>query len=475
MAADARRDRRMTSGSAARAGRSLGLAAAVGASMAACHRADVTTSGTEALAAKADAEASLAPSVVVAARCRSGDGGVAIAEADSAELEIDDVVATGDGLVAGAVHRTPAGRVAAVLRWGGTGEGGAAEGRPRWLDLAPTLGDAPPAKVVAHAGAGGADVVAAAYLLPGGSGDAGPGAHRDGARSLALFAVGPAQTSSPGPLLVVPQQHDDSLAFDVAFAGPSGVVVWDEGAAPSRGVIRAVALDDAGARASSLDASGGAHDISPSESDAELPRLVADGAGFVALWIARRPEPGRIPDASEPEAMGEPRSFGWLESVRLDARGAAAGPVRALTPATGHVSAYDVASVGAPERTILVVARDDGESVDGSGGVLVRVRIVAGAAEPPVELLGDGLGRGAPVLVDGAAPFLAWVGPGEQGRLLALDRAGAPLGPPSAEDLLSDARPLRVLDGSPGSGPAGLLVAAASGASATLRTMICTR
>jgi hypothetical protein len=316
------------------------------------------------------------------------------------------------------------------------------------------------------------DLVAAAYLRGGG-----PGEHT-AARQLALVALSPSAASAPPPFLVVPQQHDDSLGFDLAFVGSAGVVVWDEGAAPGRGVIRAMSLDAGIA---------GAHDISPAESDAELPRIVPlegplDGpnrSGFVALWIARKAEPARS-DADEPEVTGEPRSFGWLESARLDAHGAVLGRARSLTPPSGHVSAYDVVALAAPERALLVVARDDGESVDGSGGALVRVRIVGDVPEPPVEYPSDGLGRGAPVLVEGPSSFLGWIGPGEQGRLLALDPSGAPLGPPSAEDALDDARPLRTLDAPASVPPAGraaarLLVAASSGAGAALRVLLCRR
>jgi|HubBroStandDraft_6_1064221.scaffolds.fasta_scaffold250794_1 hypothetical protein len=435
---------------------------------AACHRAGDAPVGLEAaVAAPGDSEGPPQASAVLAARCRALDSPVAIDEANATELELGDMVSTSDGYALGAVHRTAVGRVAAVmsipraLDRASRPEG--SSDKPTWLDLAPTLGDAPPPRLVSRVG--GSALVVAAYLRG--------GLDRGTARNLALYKLASAAPSGapPPPFLVVQQQHDDSLAFDLAFAGPSGVVVWDEGAAPSRGVIRALSLEgDAGA--------AGAHDVSPPESDAELPRVVADGSGFVAIWIARKAEPGHAADGAEPEAPGEPRSFGWLESVRLDARGAPTGAVRSLTPASGHVSAYDVAALATPARALLVVARDDGESVDGSGGALVRVRIVADVPEPPVEFQSDGLGRGAPALVEGPSSFLAWVGPGEQGRLLALDRSGAPLGPPSAEETLNDARPLRVLDAldaSASPGAARMLVAASSGATTTLRVLACQR
>ena len=65
--------------------------------------------------------------------------------------------------------------------------------------------------------------------------------------------------------------------------------------------------------------------------------------------------------------------------VHVDGQGAAIGPVRRLTSPAGHVSAYDVEArdppAGSATPSILVVARDDGEAVDGSGGALLRVRV----------------------------------------------------------------------------------------------------
>jgi hypothetical protein len=64
---------------------------------------------------------------------------------------------------------------------------------------------------------------------------------------------------------------------------------------------------------------------------------------------------------------------------------------------------------------------------------------------------------------------LTWVGGGEQLRLLALDGAGAPLGAPSAEDTMDEARPVLAL-------PSGrVLVATPADAARPLRTFACSR
>jgi hypothetical protein len=61
----------------------------------------------------------------------------------------------------------------------------------------------------------------------------------------------------------------------------------------------------------------------------------------------------------------------------------------------------------------------------------------------------DGLGRGAPMFVDGPAPWLAWVGPREQLRLQPLDNAGEVVAAASAEEGFDEARPLLFLAAGP--------------------------
>jgi hypothetical protein len=402
------------------------------------------------------------------ARCRPTEDGVVIDEGRAADVEIGDAVATAEGYAVGLVHRTSAGRVAAIASVSRPGSGvdaGSRHSAPRVIDLGPTIGDAPPPRLALR----GTNLVAAAYRRSNAGESNQAGGHGGPPRDLVLYGI--LADGQALPFLTVAQQRDDSLAFDLAFAGLAGLVVWDEATAASRGVVRAVDVR------SEPPTSGAPHDVSPPESDAELPRIVPSGPGFLVLWIARRPEPSRGPDAAEPEATGEPRSFGWIELVRVDERGAPLGPVRLLTPRTGHVSAYDVETLADPARTLLVVARDDGEGTDGSGGALLRVRVVSGdTVEPPVEFSTDGLGRGAPTLVDGPSSYLSWVGPQEQARLLPLDGTGAPIAPPSAEDAFDDARPLRVLEGTQGGGdPVELLVATPSGQPFKLRDFRCTR
>jgi len=406
------------------------------------------------MAGSAAAEASApGPQPIVAARCHPAGGGAAVAS--PAELEFGDTVSFADGHAVAMIHRTAAGRVAAVALVDRDVTSA------RVVDLGATLGDAPPPHVVRR----GNDLLVASYALP----------KQSGAREVTVQLVGVGGEARP--LATVPQQRDDSLAFDL---GP-GLMVWDEataGGGTPRGVVRGAEI--------AADHAGPARDLSPPDSDAEMPRVVASGAGSFVLWMARHPEPGNALDAAASaaiEATGEARAYSWLEVVNVDAAGVPTGAARRLTPASGRVSSYDVLALsGEGKTTLLVVARDDGEAMDGSGGALLRMRVREDGADPPAAFQGDGLGRGAPSLVDAPMPWLAWIGPHEELRLIPLDAAGAPLAPPSAEPLLDDALPLamvpspdtegRMLVAFPGESPAP---AAPAEQTAPLRVFACSR
>jgi hypothetical protein len=175
-----------------------------------------------------------------------------------------------------------------------------------------------------------------------------------------------------------------------------------------------------------------------------MPRIASSAAaGALVFWLARKPEAVTESDASAAsEITGEARAYSWLEVVAVDPHGSAVGAARRITSSTGHVSAYDVQPLQAAGTGVLVVARDDGEAVDGSGGALLRVRVRADGQDPPLAFATDGLGRGAPAFVDGSPSWLSWVSPNEEARLLSLDATGAPMQLPSAEPSLDDGRPL---------------------------------
>jgi hypothetical protein len=419
------------------------LALAVLAALGCRKTADATgPSQADAAPATGSEESGSPASAVRPSRCRPAGEGLSVAAPE--DLELGDALPFADGYAIGMVHRTSAGRVGAVALVSKDATA------VRVVDLGPTLGDAPPPRLASR----GSDLLAAGYVLP----------HKSDARELAVQVV--AADGGVRPLTSIAQQRDDSFAFDLA----GGLVTWDEAtpAAIPRGVVRIAELQP--------DHPAAPHDVSPADSDAEMPRIVPFGrdvAKSFVMWMSQRPEPAHAPDASaSEEAPGEVRTQSWLEAVVVDAAGAPVGPVRRLTPATGHVSAYDVQLLAGESRpTLLVVARDDGEAVDGSGGVLLRVRMREDGIDPPLALPGDGLGRGAPTLVEAPSPWLAWVGPHEELRLMPLDPAGAPIAQPSAEPLLDEARPLAVV----GQGGDRMLVATPGDAAAPLRLFACVR
>ncbi len=399
------------------------------------------------------------------ARCSRTEAAPALGV--GAGVEVGDALAFPGGVAVALVHPSPAGRAAAIalLKDDATA--------PRVVDLGPTLGDAPAPRMAWRGG----EVVAAAYA-----------AASDDGRAIAVSSIAPSGADkAPRPPLRVPQRRGESLSFDLAVTGADGLLVWDDvdvdakaspvnGSKTSpepRGVVKAAPF--------TRDQAASARDVSPPESDADRARVVPSGAGFDVLWIASTPEPPAA-DAAGPavEATGEARAFGWIELVAVDAHGVPQGPVRRLTSPTGHVSAYDVRPMRAAGEVgpagLLVVARDDGEASDGSGGTLVRVR-VRGAenAVDDAPLPTAGLGRGAPSF---AGDALFWIGKDEQARLLALAPDGEPLGRPSLEGALDDAQPLLFLGPSlaapeAGAPPSRMLVAAPSNPAGPLRLFTC--
>jgi hypothetical protein len=439
-----------------RAASAFGIVVAL-AQAAACHKTPAETPDAAQDAGVVEAETPEA-SALAPSRCAPSHEAFAIGDpAAPTDVEVGDAVPFPGGTAVGLVRRTPAGRVASVALLD------AALGGAHVLDLGATLGDAPPPRVAWVE----PSLVAVAYALP--AVDAGAPA-----RGLSLYVVDP--SAGAGAMGSVPQHRDDSLAFDAAFSGTYGLVVWDEAvagdAAAPRGVIRAAPLTPKPhTRPQDAYGVGPTFDVSPAESDAELPRVVSTDRGFDVLWIARGAEI-EVDAGAGVEVTGEPRTYGWVERVALDKQGKVVAPAKRLTPASGHVSAFDVqATSDAGKPALLVVAREDGEAVDGSGGALLRVRVVGDAVEPPLSFASDGLGRGAPTFVDGTrAPWLAWIGPHEESRLLPLDVAGIPAGAPSHEESLDEARPLAVVGGG-----ARLLVATPTDAASQLRVVSCAR
>jgi hypothetical protein len=248
------------------------------------------------------------------------------------------------------------------------------------------------------------------------------------------------------PLVTLTQVSDESPSFDVIAAPPGGstgaLLAWDEDAEDAhRGLIRVVVLSpDLRVAVRSVVAS-------PETTDAERPALATRGAGGYWLgWVARKPEPPR--DAGpELEGPGEDRAYRWVELAPIDADGKPAGSVRRLTSATGHVSAFSMATHG--DRLDLYAAEDD-ESTDGAGGSILHVAVDVDGLTRAAPLVSSGAARGgtpAVVWQSQAAPgsddnvgYLAYVDIADRSRLVALDRTGSSQSMPTLEPDLDDAR-----------------------------------
>ena len=364
---------------------------------------------------------------VIAARCKAGGAELAVGT-DEGDLDIGEAAATRDGFAVGVIHKTKDGMI------GGLALVSRDVSHLKLVDLAPPNGDALPPRPFVR----GVDLFAAFYDRPEGKKDS-----QRGTRVLHVYAIGADGKATVAA--AVAQENDESLAFDVAFGERGGLVAWDEDAIGLKnGDIKVATLD--GDRGAPLTV-GATRIGSPIGTDAELPRVVARHGGYWLVWVASKPEesPDARADPNLLEGPGEVPSFHWLEVIALDDRGAPVGTTKKLTPATGHVAAFDLAPRAGGD-VLDVIARDDDEAKDGSGGRILRITVRSPvAADPPLALVSEAVGRGTPDLIlaaDKATSWLEFTDTSDRVRLVPLDEARAPLGPPSVEDALDGARPL---------------------------------
>ncbi len=413
---------------ASRFARRVALSALVAAIALGCKRPSATSNDDASVDAGIDAEID-AGSVVLPARCVPSLGGATLGETPS-DIEIGEAIQTPSGFAIGVLRKLKGelvGSIALVERDAKT---------VSFVDLGPPHGDAPPPRPIVV----GADVFAAFFAR---AAPPPPGAKPKATRDLVLYrlADGKAQATS-----TIPEQRDESLAYDVSLGDKGGVVAWDEDAIGNeRGNIKiAIVAADTKTITSTRIAS-------PDGSDAELPRLVPRRGGWWLVWVASRleaPDAGLDP-GQEIERPGEKRRFRWLELLALDAAGAAVGAVKRLTVNTGHVSMFDLApraGASVPEG-LDVIARDDEQAIDGAGGRIVRITVTGDKVDPPIAIVSESVGRGAPDLLDpigGGTAWLAFSDTHDHVRLVPLDLTRTPTAPPSAEDALDKARVLLV-------------------------------
>ena len=265
------------SGTAARGRRALRLRAVLLlCAVVSCRRSggravDVSDAATTEPSSSPPALAALLP-----ARCRATPVGFSLDDARPGrdELEVGDALAYPQGYAIGFIHRTSAGRVAAValLHLDAV--------RVRVVDLGPTLGDAPPPHVVWRSN----ELVAAELALHG------AGAHTgDDSRELSLL---PRRVrAGPETVPVAPPSVGrlTRVRFGLRRRGRTRRMGRGDrarrGQRPGEGVIRAATVRG--------DQRGPVKDVSPPESDAEAPRVVSLGYRLHRHVVSEKSRAGR--------------------------------------------------------------------------------------------------------------------------------------------------------------------------------------
>ncbi len=218
------------------------------------------------------------------------------------------------------------------------------------------------------------------------------------------------------PLVRVPQQSDESSAFDLLLmTKDSGVVAWDEDSERVvRGVVKVASF--AGGKL------GEAVVVSPYETDADAPKLArtAKGELYVA-WIAREvlSIDGGVGDADLEgaylEAPGEERAHQWVEIVALDGSGKPRGaPLAVTSRGRGFAASFELL-VTADGVDVIVV--DGAVQKDGLGSRILRVPVRGGKPGASHELVGQGSAASANVF----GPFVTFVDVSERAMVVTLD------------------------------------------------------
>jgi hypothetical protein len=262
-------------------------------------------------------------------------------------------------------------------------------------------------------------------------------------------------------LATLPPESDESEAIAAIPTRDGALVAWDDSdEAGSNGHVRLRAMTASAAAApapasASASASAAASApaaaaapsasakrvaaappadaVSPATSDASFPVLVSVNEGrAVLLWIAERPDATESPDGGAGEPSQQ-ESYRWVEAVVVDvARARPIGAPTALTPKDGHTQTFSAQLVG---DALYVAVRDDARPTDGDGGSIYVVSAslppagdAAGSLGAPRTLarVSDGVSAGLPTLLLDTRPWLFWLGPDDDARLLPAATPGAP-------------------------------------------------
>ncbi len=413
-------------------------------------------------AGDAGADAGPPPRCATSATGPRGSPPAATPFGESADL--GEAVAIAGGFAIGALRPADGGRVASVIRVG--------EAAGAAADLGASWGDAPAPQPFVR----GDEVYAVGYVRPRASPSPAiaPSASRP-RRALSVFRAG----STPERTIQLPTEDDSSSTYDVVAAPASGprvgaLIAWDDDVgAPRHGVIQLAVLAPDLRAVRAVRAFRAAAEVSGDAADAADPRLATRTDGYWLTWLARRPEhgaPGLPLPAGEIETPSEESTYCWVEALALDVEGRPAGTARRLTPATGHVGSYAIAS---RDDALVVVAADDGGSGGRVGARLEQIVWRGTGAPEQTQLVRSGVEEETP-------PFL-WQGAGSDlwlsfldiyvdTEILPLSLRPTPDGHavPSREPSLRGTRVLGVVDGK-------FALATTDGTRWTLRWASCVR
>lgn len=413
-----------------------------------CSKTDSTPNGAPSASAST-------PSVVaeVLPRCRTVGQPLVI---PGEEVVVGDVAVGPSGLLVGVIRTVEGRRLGAVLKaqLDLTAE--------QVFDVGPAFGDDPPPSPrfsgavgwVAFLGRDSTDAGA-----PGGREER--DARTRGTTRTRTLRLSKIEASGLGRIeATIPQQADESTAFDVAFSdgtSPVGIVAWDEDAPLTSAATRT----EAGApdttqrgfvKIQGLDGNIPRRVASPETSDAEAPRLLArPGGGFWLAWLARRVEE----EAYAVEGPGERRAFRWVEVMALNDKGESVGPARRVTSEKGRVMSFELARTGdPPSGELTVMVQDEITPNEGGGGRIVRHRVRTksdGVTLESADLIDSGVGSAlaelvpfAPTTPDASSVtrWLAWTDTSERAHMTPLGVGLVALGSSSAEPALDGVRVL---------------------------------
>jgi hypothetical protein len=208
---------------------------------------------------------------------------------------------------------------------------------------------------------------------------------------------------SPKTGAEVEQARDESLAIDLATNTKAVVAAWDdvtEDGKRSR-VLWAVLGADGQKITRKAEAASG------KGVDADTPRFATRGDGFWLAYLARKAI--ELPEKPDDAALdrhpkqeryaAEKIDPSWIEILPLDESGAALGPARAVTPATGHVLSFDI-EAGA-DGSALIAWRDDDTPSGAHGGRVTLMSVNPSGGTQSQMVAEENVGSGVPALFPG--------------------------------------------------------------------------